>query len=145
MLPHDAAMAHGTAEWRHRGRKPTNATPLTTPTCRGGFKMIQATSTDTGGMPGPLLHIPRLELNFTLVGLGRLNLGLMGPVARRAGFRLFGVNLARPEDTPAQKELSQRKVATLNSSGYYLLQQTGDAVPQHIEIEGASCFDECAS
>jgi transcriptional regulator with XRE-family HTH domain len=37
---------------------------------------------------------PGIPLRITLVGLGRINLGLMGPLFHRAGFEVCGVNLS---------------------------------------------------
>jgi len=45
----------------------------------------------------PTQQVPGVPLRATLVGLGRINLGLMGPAFRAAGFEVSGVNFRYPE------------------------------------------------
>ncbi len=82
-----------------------------------------------------------LRLRATLIGVGRLNLGLMGPLFRSAGFDLILVNLLRKEQTAQARQDSQRRVGCLQRCGHYLLEVVGATLPQQVDCAGAYAYD----
>ena len=62
--------------------------------------------------------VPGMPLRVTLVGLGRINLGAMGPLFHRAGFELCGVNLVHGVHGRAQPV-----VEALSQHGHYVVRE----------------------